>query len=256
MRFRGARGGLIARHRSMRTVEMPRQEIFISIGLTIVATGLWLLSLPFLMNFWRVMLDFCGRLMGLPFGARVEQYHLGPIAFDLPSIPLPSHSPNATTWWITALVTVVLFLLSYVVMRQSIPLGYALRAILFVQLSSLIYFAFWPAHYPYGLEDYMANLLMASLTFLSFVPLVLAFTYYIFDVGVIKKLFLTVLSLAHLAVLIPLQYLIHSFLIYHGSLLFMPVLYLVFGLPLDIMSLIAFYAWGMSWQSRGLPQAT
>lgn len=256
LRLRGARGGIIARHRSMRVVEMPRSEIIVSILLAIVATGIWLLALPYIMGLWKFFCDVGGPLLGLPGRTMVGDYNIGPVGFKLPSLSLPSLTPNVTQWWVTAIVTVVLFLLSYLLMKRSVPLAYTLRAILFVQLVSLFYFAFWPAEYPYGLEDYMANLLMASLTFLSFVPLILAFTYFIFDVGVLKKLCLTVLVLCHLAVLIPLQYLLHVFFIYHGSLLFMPVLYLVFGLPLDIMSLIAFYAWGMSWQSRAQPSAT
>jgi len=240
----------------MRTVEMPRGEVWISIGLTIVATGIWLLALPYVMGLWRWICDFGISVLGLPGHTMVGRYNIGPIGFDLPSISVTSLSPDKTMWWGTLIVTVIMFLLSFLLLKRSVPLAYSLRAILFVQLSALFFFAFWPTEYPYGLEDYMANLLMACLTFLSFVPLILALTYFIFDVGVLKKLFLTVLILCHLAVLIPIQYLLHVFLIYHGSLLFMPVLYLVFGLPMDIMSLIAFYAWGMSWQSRASAQAT
>jgi len=256
LRFRGARGGVIAQHRSMRIVEMPKSEIWISVGLAIVATGIWLLALPLIMHLWKWVCDFGAQVLGLPSQTLVGRYNIGPVGFNLPSLSLTVYSPNTTQWWVTFIVTVVLFLLSYLLMRRSVPLAYSLRAILFVQFSALFFFAFWPADYPYGLEDYMANMLMASLTFLSFVPLILALTYFIFDVGVLKKLCLTVLVLCHLAILIPFQYLLHVFLIYHGSLLVMPVLYLVFGLPMDIMSLIAFYAWGMSWQSRASAQAT
>jgi hypothetical protein len=33
------------------------------------------------------------------------------------------------------------------------------------------------------------------------------------------------------------------------TVLFMPVLYIVFGLPTDILIILAFYSWGMSWPS-------
>ena len=256
LRFRGARGGIIARHRSMRTVEMPRSEILISIALAVGATVAWVLVLPFIMDFWRAMIATGASLMGLPGQLRVENYRLGPIDFDLPSLALPSATPDTTMWWGAAIVTVVLFLLSYLLIKRSVPLAYMLRAMMFVQFCSLAYFIFWPSLYPYGLEDYMANMLMASLAFLTCIPLGLALTYYIFDLGLLKKVFLTLLTLAHLCILAPLQYLVHVYLIYHGSLLFMPVLYLVFGLPLSVMSLVAFYSWGMSWKSRNVPQAT
>jgi hypothetical protein len=30
----------------------------------------------------------------------------------------------------------------------------------------------------------------------------------------------------------------------------MPVLYIVFGMPLDVLLIIAFYSWGMTWSFR------
>jgi hypothetical protein len=30
----------------------------------------------------------------------------------------------------------------------------------------------------------------------------------------------------------------------------MPVLYIIFGLPVDILVVIAFYSWGMTWSFR------
>ncbi|HEX8552242.1 MAG TPA: hypothetical protein VF681_11895 [Abditibacteriaceae bacterium] len=250
LRFRGARGGIIAQHRSMRTVEMPRGEIIISIGLAITATGLWLLAMPWVLRFWAAIFGFGRVLLDIPEPVRIEPYRLGWFKFDLPSISLPSAPPDVTMWWITLIVSVVLFILSFPLGRRSIPWTYMLRAILFVQFTALAFFAWAPVKFVYGLQDYMANLLMASLAFLTLVPFVLSLTYYIFDVGLLKKLFLTFITIGHLCVLVPLQYLIHAYLIYNGSLLFMPVLYLVFGLSLDVMTFVAFYAWGMSWQSR------
>jgi hypothetical protein len=52
--------------------------------------------------------------------------------------------------------------------------------------------------------------------------------------------------MAHLAVLTPLQYLTHIYIISRGSSLFMPVLYIMFGLLPQVGVFIAFYSWGMS----------
>lgn len=30
----------------------------------------------------------------------------------------------------------------------------------------------------------------------------------------------------------------------------MPVLYIIFGMPLDVLLIIAFYSWGMTWSLR------
>ena len=78
----------------------------------------------------------------------------------------------------------------------------------------------------------------------------MAFVYYIFDFSLIRKIFLTVLIMVHLAVFTPLHYLVQLYIIARFSLVFMPVLYTVFGLLLEVMVFIAFYSWGMSWKGR------
>ena len=46
----------------------------------------------------------------------------------------------------------------------------------------------------------------------------------------------------------------HVWLIHQGSLLLQPVLFLVFGLLVEILVLVAFYGWGMSWPAQGTPE--
>ncbi len=53
----------------------------------------------------------------------------------------------------------------------------------------------------------------------------------------------------HLSLFITLQMLLQA-IVLHKLILFMPVLYIVFGLPLDALVVIAFYSWGMSWQPK------
>lgn len=63
----------------------------------------------------------------------------------------------------------------------------------------------------------------------------------------------TLLARVHLALFVPLQYLAHALLQHRGSLLFMPLLFWMLGLPLDILVLVALFSWAASWQT--LPQA-
>jgi hypothetical protein len=51
----------------------------------------------------------------------------------------------------------------------------------------------------------------------------------------------------HLSVFLPLQVLVHVGLVLKGSALVMPVLFLIFGLLLDVLILVAFYGWALSW---------
>jgi hypothetical protein len=74
-------------------------------------------------------------------------------------------------------------------------------------------------------------------------------TYYIFDFGLLKKAFLTAVTMVHLALFLPLQVLLQA-LFLQKTVLFMPVLYIIFGMPVNILIIIAFYSWGMTWSFR------
>jgi hypothetical protein len=52
---------------------------------------------------------------------------------------------------------------------------------------------------------------------------------------------------------LPFQILLQA-LLFQESVLFMPVLYIVFGIAMDVMVIIAFYSWGMTWSFRSEPQ--
>jgi hypothetical protein len=53
----------------------------------------------------------------------------------------------------------------------------------------------------------------------------------------------------HLSLFFPLQVLLQA-IILQKTVLFMPLLYIVFGMPLDVTIIIAFYSWGMSWPAQ------
>ena len=84
---------------------------------------------------------------------------------------------------------------------------------------------------------------------ISFVPILFGLTYYIFDFGLIRKAALTAMTMGHLSLFLPFQILLQA-IILRKSILFMPLLYIVFGLPLDIAIILAFYSWGMSWSFK------
>ncbi len=91
---------------------------------------------------------------------------------------------------------------------------------------------------------------MASgLALISILPLLFGLTFFIFQFSMPQKVLLTLMTMGHLVLFIPLQILLQG-LILQKTVLFMPVLYIVFGMPLDVLVIIAFYAWGMTWTFR------
>jgi len=81
------------------------------------------------------------------------------------------------------------------------------------------------------------------------IPIVLAFTFYLFEFSLWKKLAISVLTMGHLTFFFPLQYILHVYILHH-SILFMPLLYFAFGPFLDVLIFICLYSWAMSWKSR------
>jgi hypothetical protein len=55
--------------------------------------------------------------------------------------------------------------------------------------------------------------------------------------------------MAHLALFLPLQVLLQA-LFLQKTVLFMPVLYIIFGMPVNILIIMAFYSYGMTWVFR------
>ena len=90
-------------------------------------------------------------------------------------------------------------------------------------------------------------MLIAQLMLIALVPVVLGFTYYVLDFGVARKALLTVLTMLHMLVLVPLQYVVHAYVIHHLSLLYMPLVFFVFGLTVNVLVFVSFYSWGVSW---------
>ena len=115
--------------------------------------------------------------------------------------------------------------------------------------TALLYFLFLPARFPHTPDSYMEGFVTAGIVLISIVPLLFGLIYYIFDFGLLKKAFLTAIVMTHLALFLPLQVLFQA-LFLQKTVLFMPVLYVIFGMPVNILMIVAFYSWGMTWSFR------
>jgi hypothetical protein len=157
--------------------------------------------------------------------------------------------PSPLAWWLTCAATLGLFASSFFLSGKMTPVMYLLRGVLLVPLTALIYFALLPARFPHTPDSYIEGLVTAGTALISVVPLLFGLTYYIFDFGLLKKALLTAVTMAHLALFLPLQVLLQA-LFLQKTVLFMPVLYMIFGMPMNILLIIGFYSWGMTWLFR------
>lgn len=237
-------------HRALAHFRLGPMNLIAAIFLFVFFTTIWLVFLPRVCRLWGRLLAVGIRVLPLHAELALAEHHLTPfIRFDIPYLRMEPVLPSAQAWWFTFAATVALLAASFLLSDKFIPVTYLLRGILVVPATALAYFAVLPASFPHTPDSYMQGLITAGIALISIIPLLFGLTYYIFDFGLLKKAFLTAITMAHLALFLPLQILIQA-LFLQKPVLFMPVLYIVFGMPVNILIIIAFYSWGMTWFFR------
>jgi hypothetical protein len=250
VRTRGHRGGVIPMHRALAHFRLGSMNLITAIFLFVFFLSVWLLLLPKVCLFWDRVLTFGIRVLPVRAEIGLAEHHLTRfIRFDIPYLRMEPVPPSAEVWWLTLAVTLALFAATFVLPSRLIPIIYLLRGIMLVPATALLFFALLPARFPHTPDSYMQGLVTAGIALISIVPLLLGLTYYIFDFGLLKKAFLTAITMVHLALFLPLQVLLQA-LFLQKTVLFMPVLYIIFGMPVNILIIIAFYSWGMTWFFR------
>jgi len=249
IRLRGHRGGVIAMHRAFAHYRLGPINLLTAFSLFLFFSAIWVLLLPRLCRFWSDLLAFGLRF--LPLHARLEivSHHFRFLHLETPTLRMDPALPDFGIWFGSCAATLLLFAATFLLSRKLLPIAYLLRAVLAVQATALIYFLLSPSRFPHTPESYLEALLTSGIGIITIVPLLFALTYYIFDFGLLRKAFLTSLTMAHLSLFLPVQVLLQA-LVLQKSVLFMPLLYIIFGIPLEVLLIVAFYSWGMTWSFR------
>ena len=252
LRRRGWRGGVITPHRAFVRLRLGPGRIAESVTLALLGTGCWIAVLPAVGRLWGHILAFWGIHLGLKSNViLVPQGWGGHIHFVLPCFGLSAGPAGGAAWWITTGVTILAFAASFLLAEEALPWAYLLRGFCLLQATALGYFAVASARFPHDLPGYTVSMLVFSCVLIGLIPVLYGFTFYLLDFSLTQKVLLTLATVAHLVLFVPQQYMLHVYLL-HGSVLFMPVLYFVFGPFLDILIFVGFYSWGMSWKSLPL----
>jgi len=246
---RGTHGGRIVAHRAFLRVTIGPFGLVTSISAPFVLCGAWIYFSRVVSAFWSLVFTTGMRLLSMPGRPRIILISFGPVEnVPIPFLDVPAAAPNWRIWFFSAIMTVLTALGSLFLRGSRTPVGYFLRAVAALQVTALVFFLFWK--FPYGIDDYTIAEMAAGYSLIAIVPLVLGLVYFVFDFHIWQKVGLAVLTMAHLAVFLPVQLLFQAYVIEKFSLLFMPGFFIFFGLPLEVMIAIAFYGWGMSWRGR------
>lgn len=248
IRLRGWRGGNITPHRAIARMRLEPRRIAESVLIAGTTTALWILALPEVGRFWAGIFSFWGKHLALANQVTLVPQGWGHVQFALPCFGVPAGPASGAIWWITSAITALAFLGSFWFGEEALPWSYLIRGFCLLQATALGYFAVASASFPHALPSYTVSMLVFSCILIGLVPILYAFTFYLLNFSLLQKLFLTLVTMLHLLLFVPHQYLLHVYLL-HGSVLFMPLLYFVFGPFLDILAFVGFYSWGMSWSA-------
>jgi hypothetical protein len=250
IRSTGAQGGRIDPHRSIATLHLSTVEMMLAglLGLGVLVA--YLAGIGLVERLWSWIFRSISGPLGLGEGIAQRATSVASLAqIAMPTFVAQAGAPSRVGWWITLLVTVLVIGASFLLRGSWLPLGYALRFGSAIQVTALVFFAVAPGSFPYDLSSYVAGMMLIGAIFIGLVPVVLALTFYVIDVSWSRKILLTAMIVGHLLVMVPLQYALHAVIIRHASLIVLPLLFIMFGLLPEIMVLVAFYGWGMSWPS-------
>ena len=249
LRHRGWRGGIITLHRAFAKVQFDTNDFATTVACVLAITLGWFLSLRAIGEFWFRIFRFWHHALGLEGSVARAPQHWGPLHFSIPTVLVAAGPPGMVTWWVTAGLCFVLLWATFGISEEHLPWVYLLRFLVIVQGTALAYFAFEAARFPHDLPSYVVGMLHFGTIFISLLPVILGFSYFLFDFKLLQKVGLTLAVMAYLVLFMPFQYMLHVWII-HESVLFMPTLYFIFGPFLDVLIFVSLYSWGMSWRSR------
>ncbi len=238
-------------HRALARFVLKPSDLASNALLVLLLSLAWFISLPWLCRMWSYLLENGMKLLALHATLGLTEHRVTSyLRFAIPYPQMEGLAPDAWTWWSTAAAVCFAYAASHFFPKKLTPIAYLLRAVLFIQASALLYFLLAPARFPHTPDSYMEGLVSYQIALISAVPTLFGLTYYIFKFSPLKKIVLAVLTMSHLSLFLPVQILLQA-MILEKSVLFMPILYMVFGLPLNILIILAFYSWGMGWSSDG-----
>lgn len=248
LRVRGSRGGVIGEHRAMVSGRLTPSRLLSMVIVPLLLSALVVLAFRPLGQGWRLMYERLIPWLGLPGDVGVATVSLGDLlSFELPHLTTTAPLPEVWHYWAVGGICALVLAVTLLLPARFTPLRYYLRFSTLVQLTAVLAFAWRPDSFPYALPEYTLGFIQAGCAVLFLIPLVLGLTYFPFDIALWRKVLLAAMTVGHIAVLLPLQVVLHAYLVHHLSLLVLPTMFFLWGLLLEVFVFVALYGWGMSW---------
>lgn len=210
----------------------------------VITWWLWL-QLPDIALWWTVQLNFWTLKTGVLGHAQVIPANGFALIPGL-EVTAPTLLPSVTIWWTAAALCAALWATSLWLPRERLPLVYLLRLVVLVQASSLVFFYVWPDSLPTLAPNFLADVLRQSAGLMLLVPALFALTLHLFALSWWAKYGAVAAALLFMLLFVPLQAACQAWVLQIGSILYMPTLYLFFGLLPQVVALMGIYSFALS----------
>jgi hypothetical protein len=236
----------VRQHRAINHLTMGPYLMLQAVLLPAFFCGLLYWGSPYLFALWRDYILVWSRELDIPLAANTGNAVASKLGL-MWRVEIPTYDfPSTGTLWITGFLTLAAFLLSFAMNGRLFPAKYLVRILCVVQALALAFFWWRPSGFPYGISQHADDLASMGYVLLMAIPVMLAFGYYVLNIGIGAKILHTVLILLYFMVMVPFQIIGHVLILQHFSLLFMPILYICFGTLFDMLLFVALYSWAAS----------
>jgi hypothetical protein len=248
LRRHGHRGGAILPHRAIWRHSLPKRRLIVGALTAGAFTLLLALAQPGLAQIWGEQMLWWLQALALPgHFAMADTAALNLLSMPAPQIDLPLRAISGAQVAAHALTVLTVWTLAGWLPDAAKPAALVLRFAALLHGASVLYFLFWPASFPHSLAGHVAGGLRQSWVLMLVTPWLHLCTYYLFPFPAWQNVALTSVSLLFLWVLAPLQYTSHAALAYLVGPIVIPVLYLLLGMFVPVLGLVALFGWAMGW---------
>ncbi len=251
LRQSGTHGTVVPMHRALRRIRLEPSSILAIILLPVFFDLLLWVNLKPITELWGAFFDFWISKLHLVGHVSYATMKILGTSMPIPFPDLPTTLPSHYAVWGNGLVSLALLALTkFIPQKNYLPASYIARVALIIQISASLYFLIKPESPPYELGVYIEGILTLGLYLLLLLSPLLALIYYIFDFPFWRKGAATALVIVYFIIALPFQYMLHALIISSVSILFMPVLYLLFGALLNTLMFVSWYVWAMTWAGK------
>lgn len=246
-RYSSTTGNIIPLHHAFQTIYFTRKSKATMLLLPLVfMVGLWF-GFGMIAHIWEVIFQFWMQRLFTDGHVAHREVTILWQKFTLPYPALGSTYPTSMGLLINLFGCFLVFMFTFNLFKKWAPLVYLIRAALLIQCSAAVYFAFNPDHFPYELGEYVVAMLSLGLYLLFLIPLVFSALLYIFNFPLWWKVAVTFTTMGFFLFFLPCQYMLHAWIIHSTSYMFLPLLYFMFSVLIDVLMFICFYSIAMAW---------